>query len=195
MTKVEYMKRLSGRLKKLPKDSYAEAMEYFDEYFAEAGSEEEAIENLGIPEDAARQIITNLAIQKADESERSAKKGFSAIWIGVLAIFAAPIGLPIAVAIAAVALAVVITVIAVMISVLISVVVLVLSSIFGIIASTVILFTNPMNGIATLGAVLLSLGCGILILYACVAFCRWLIKRMASVFGKIARKGKGHEGK
>ena len=37
MTKSEYMKILSHRLRRLPKEDYYRAIEYFEEYFAEAG--------------------------------------------------------------------------------------------------------------------------------------------------------------
>ena len=56
MTKTEYMKVLSKKLRRLPKEDYERAVEYFEEYFADAGPENEqkAIEDLGTPEEAAR---------------------------------------------------------------------------------------------------------------------------------------------
>ena len=39
MTKVEYLAKLDRYLRKLPKDDYQEAMDYFREYFDEAGPE------------------------------------------------------------------------------------------------------------------------------------------------------------
>ena len=49
MRKEEYMKCLAKRLKKLPKRDFDMAMEYFEEYFEEAGPdrEEQAILDLG----------------------------------------------------------------------------------------------------------------------------------------------------
>ena len=38
MTKTEYMRTLAHKLRRLPKEDYDKAMEYFEEYFAEAGS-------------------------------------------------------------------------------------------------------------------------------------------------------------
>ena len=66
MNRTEYMNALEKRLRILPGDSYREAMAYFKEYFDEAGPEREqqAIEDLGSPENAAEQIITNMAIDK-----------------------------------------------------------------------------------------------------------------------------------
>ena len=41
MTKTEYMKILTHNLRRLPKEDYDRAIEYFEEYFAEAGPENE----------------------------------------------------------------------------------------------------------------------------------------------------------
>ena len=41
MTKTEYMKILARSLRRLPKEDYDRAIEYFEEYFAEAGPENE----------------------------------------------------------------------------------------------------------------------------------------------------------
>ncbi|SCI38352.1 Predicted membrane protein [uncultured Ruminococcus sp.] len=62
MTKSEYMKKLSYSLRRLPKEDFNQAIDYFEEYFAEAGEENEqqAIEDLGSPEDAAKELIMNL---------------------------------------------------------------------------------------------------------------------------------------
>ena len=51
MTKTEYMKVLSKKLRRLPKEDYERAVEYFEEYFADAGleNEQKAIEDLWNP--------------------------------------------------------------------------------------------------------------------------------------------------
>ena len=38
MTKSEYMKKLSYSLRRLPKEDFNQAIDYFEEYFAEAGA-------------------------------------------------------------------------------------------------------------------------------------------------------------
>ena len=37
MNKQEYMRQLEIKLKRLPKDDFERAIEYYEEYFAEAG--------------------------------------------------------------------------------------------------------------------------------------------------------------
>lgn len=49
MTKKEYMKKLAYQLRRLPKEDFDKAMDYFEEYFEDAGieNEQKAIEDLG----------------------------------------------------------------------------------------------------------------------------------------------------
>lgn len=62
MTRTEYLKELEGHLKRLHEEDFREAMDYFTEYFDEAGSEreEEVIYELGSPKESAREIISRL---------------------------------------------------------------------------------------------------------------------------------------
>ena len=107
MTSQEYLNQLQKYLKKLPQSDYEDAMEYFTEYFADAGPENEqaVIEELGTPKIAAAELMMNLLDKKMDEhtameqeEKRNEKKkttGASVIWIAVLTLFAAPIGAPV----------------------------------------------------------------------------------------------------
>ena len=62
MTSQEYLNQLQKYLKKLPQSDYEDAMEYFTEYFADAGPENEpaVIEELGTPMIAAAEMIMNI---------------------------------------------------------------------------------------------------------------------------------------
>ena len=80
MTKVEYLAKLDWYLRKLPKDDYQEAMDYFREYFDESGpeNEEAVIAELGTPKEATRGIISRLLDEKiidADATETPKKMG------------------------------------------------------------------------------------------------------------------------
>ena len=98
MNREEYMKRLEYRLRRLPKEDYDKALAYFTEYFEEAGpdNESQAIEDLGSPEMAADQIIRDFAMENANRPVKDVRRGISAVWVGILAVFAAPIGVPLA---------------------------------------------------------------------------------------------------
>lgn len=98
MKKTEYLAELDRYLRKLPEADYKEAMEYFTEYFDEAGEdkEEEVIRELGTPKEAANEIIHNiLGKTLVEDKPRSYKQTLT---IAVLAILAAPIGLPLVIA-------------------------------------------------------------------------------------------------
>ena len=71
MTSGEYLNQLQKYLKKLPQSDYEDAMEYFTEYFADAGPEKEqaVIEELGTPKQAAAELMMNLLDRKIDERE------------------------------------------------------------------------------------------------------------------------------
>ena len=111
MTSGEYLNQLQKYLKKLPQSDYEDAMEYFTEYFADAGPEKEqaVIEELGTPKQPAAELMVNLLDRKIDEREameqeekRKEKKkttGANVVWIAILALFAAPIGAPILISI------------------------------------------------------------------------------------------------
>ena len=111
MTSGEYLKQLEKYLRKLPQSDYEDAMEYFTEYFADAGPENEqaVIKELGTPKQAAAELMRNLLDKKVDEREAMEKEekqkekkkttGANVVWIAILALFAAPIGAPILISI------------------------------------------------------------------------------------------------
>lgn len=96
MNKETYLKELEYKLKRLPSDEVEAALEYYNEYFDEAGEEnvQQVIKKLGSPSQVASKILADYAIKELDNHPESTKKGFSAIWVVILAILATPIALP-----------------------------------------------------------------------------------------------------
>lgn len=96
MTRTEYLEQLDNHLRKLPKTDYEEAMDYFREYFDEAGEENEAMvmAELGTPREAARELIHNLLDRRMGDDKYPARSKTQVIWLVILAIFAVPIGVP-----------------------------------------------------------------------------------------------------
>mgnify|MGYP000425234172 CR=1 FL=1 len=91
MTREEYMTKLQKYLRKLPKQDYEDAIEYFNEYFSDTDEEgqQRLMEELGTPKEAAADLMYNLLdrkIQEQDESgeEKKSKKGITLL--AVLAI-------------------------------------------------------------------------------------------------------------
>ena len=110
MNKTEFLSELKRCLRKLPYEEVDNAISYYSEYFDDAGPENErrVIEELGSPSELAAKIMADYAIKDMEASPKSARKGISAIWFIILAIFASPIALPIALAFAIVAFALVV---------------------------------------------------------------------------------------
>ena len=96
MTRTEYLDQLNQYLKKLPRKDYQEAMDYFVEYFDEAGPENEAkvIAELGSPREAAHEIMVNLLDKMTEEGQSKSTK--NVIQIALFSILAAPLAIPLA---------------------------------------------------------------------------------------------------
>lgn len=111
LTKEEYLAQLKKYLKRLPKEDYNNAMDYFTEYFEDAGPEGEAalIQELGTPKEAAYEILDNLITEKRKDPDTPIWK---IIFLTFLSICAAPIGGALALTIIALALAGVLVIVA-----------------------------------------------------------------------------------
>ena len=189
MNREEYMRRLTHRLRRLPKEDFDKAVSYFTEYFEEAGPENErqAIVDLGEPELAADQIVRDF------EPVKDVKGGISAVWVGILAVFAAPIGLPLALALGAMGFSLVLMI-------LLCLLAMILLS-FGVIAaagpcvivSVFLLFSSFADGVATLGAGLIAMGIGICLVMGSIAFGKYILRAITCLLGRIAKGGRSHE--
>ncbi len=187
MTKKEFLDDLSHRLKRLPEQERLDALKYYEEYFDEAGieNEQKVISELRSPAHIASKILSEYAekealaimnfaskdYKKADTKERyhvrkdSAKGGFRAVWFTILGIFAAPIAIPLAIAFSAVVIALCIALVALILGLLIGGSAL-------LIAGFVLLFVQPALAILLIGLTLIAIGVTRL-LYDAV---KWIIK-------------------
>lgn len=100
MSREEYLEQLKKYLRRLPVEDYENAIEYFNEYFEDAGRENEqkVMEELGSPQEAAAELLSNLLSEKTShktsgEEKKKASVG-SILLITGLVILAAPLGTP-----------------------------------------------------------------------------------------------------
>ena len=195
MTKTEYMKILTHNLRRLPKEDYDRAIEYFEEYFAEAGpeNEQQAIADLGSPDEAAKALIVDLAAQNIKEKPKSMKGGLSALWIAVLAVCSAPVTLPIAICLLAVIAVVLFCVGIALFCVVISAVAVAASGILTLFGGIVLLFRSLGDGLCNIGLGLFSTGLGILFVYGAILLFKWLIRKASVSLGKITKGGRRNE--
>lgn len=112
MNKEQFLLQLREELKRLPPDEVDSAMEYYEEYLEEAGpeNEEATIAAWGSPAKIASRINAEYEMKQV-VANKSNKKGLSAVWVVILAIFASPIAIPVAAALAVVVLSLALVVI------------------------------------------------------------------------------------
>lgn len=195
MDKKTYMEALKHELRHLPKADREEALLYYSEYFDDAGLEREAevIEELGEAKDTAAQILKEVAIKRLEEPKRAANKGFSTLWIVILALCAAPIGLPLLLVILVVGIAMMTCVLALFFTLFVVGITLLVSGIAGIGAGIYFVPTQFANALAVAGSSLVVFGFGLLILMAAIFCCKAIFRGIARGTKKILTGGKCYE--
>ena len=178
MTKTEYMKVLSKKLRRLPKEDYERAVEYFEEYFADAGPENEqkAIEDLGTPEEAARELIMDLAEENADKPPKTVKRGMRAL----------PLALVFIILIACAFL----VVFCVLLCIVIAGVSVAAGGIISAIAGAAVLFQSFADGLCNLGFGLGCFGAGLLFTYGSILLFGWTVRKLSVFLGQITKGGR-----
>ena len=185
MSREEYLNQLHKHLRKLPRQDYEDAMEYFTEYFQETDEEEaaELMKELGTPKEAARELMANLLDKKGS--------GKHVVWIALLVLFAAPVGVPLLVALAAVVLALVVCALAVLLCVVLFAAAMVILG-GKIIARGILAVPFSMGGFAMItGSGLFAIGAGILGVLLCVYLCKWSSVLIAKLVRRITDRKRG----
>lgn len=193
MSKEEYLKQLKEKLKRLPKEDFEHAVEYFEEYFADAGEENEAkaIEDLGSPQEAAEQIIHEIALDYSKEPVKNVRRGLNGLWVILLALFAAPIALPLVFT----GIVLVITAVAVVWILLLTLLLMgacaVITGPLTVIAGFTVLTKSIPVFMTCLGIGLMATGIGAALTYGmyllCRAFLVWTLRRLAGMLRKGGR--------
>ncbi len=190
MSRKAFMARLDELLADITEAEKEEALSYYEEYFEDAGpeNEEEVISSLGSPEKVAATIKAGLSENAQEEGEFSEtgytnsyydvkdevatinkRKGLGGIGTGgwviilILCLFALPILGPILLGIAGTIFGVLVAIAAVIFAVLVTGIALVVAAVAMVAAGFAALFATPLVGVALIGAALLVAGIGILI--------------------------------
>ncbi|WP_409368843.1 DUF1700 domain-containing protein [Lysinibacillus sp. 38-6] len=197
MDRVSYLKKLRGKLRRLPAHELNEALVYYEEYFDEAGveNEQQVIQQLGSPSVVASQILADFAIKDLEGTTDSTKKNMTAIWLIILAILSAPLSLPLL----AVAVALIISVGAVIFSFVIAIVATVVSIFVGGVAALIggifVLTEHWPTALLFMGMGLIVTGSGILLFPIVVRLIKKIavvcVEVLASLFHKITKKHNG----
>lgn len=192
MTKTEYLKKLQKYLKRLPVSDYEDTMDYFREYFDEINDDEinKAIEELGTPKEAASELLNQLLDSQLTEPERQEKPSSVGrnILLAVLALCAAPIGIPLLITALALVVTGILLVITILLCGFICCLAAVLISVKLFLRGAIALVVSIPGGMILVGAGIFGIGlsilAGILILYLCI----WMVKGIAWMAKKISGK-------
>ncbi|MDD1505620.1 DUF1700 domain-containing protein [Lysinibacillus sp. CNPSo 3705] len=196
MNRASYLKKLRGKLQRLPAHEIDAALAYYEEYFDEAGEENEqrVIQQLGSPSHVASQILADYALKDLEATSTSTKKNVSAMWLIILAILSAPLSLPLLV----VAIALIFSFGAVIFSVIIAIFATVLSIFFGGIAALIsgffILTQDWPTALLFMGVGFIVTGLGILLFPIVARLIKTIVivcvEALSKLFHKITKKRK-----
>lgn len=192
MTKTEYLAKLTKYLRKLPQKDYEEALEYFMEYFEEAGPENEAqvIAELGTPKEAAHEVITRLLDEKIIEDKSSLRNKTTILWIAILAVLASPVALPILLFFLAMLMTLLMIIFAVIVTALALTFALLISGVYTFFTSFSLLSVSLASTLFGAGLGLLMFGGALLLLFASFEICKLFVKLTTLLIKWLIKKGR-----
>lgn len=192
MTKTEYIAKLTKYLRKLPQQDYEEAIEYFMEYFEEAGPENEArvIAELGTPKEAAHEVISRLLEEKIVEDKSSLRNKTAILWIAILAVLASPVALPILLFFLAMIMTLLMIIFAVIVTALALTFALLISGIYTFFTSFSLLNVSLASTLFGGGLGLLMFGGALLLLLISFEICKLIVKLITLLIKWLIKKGR-----
>ena len=208
MNRQEFMFDLNRRLSRLPEQDRAEALNYYNEYFEEAGPEAEAevAKNFGDPAKVAAQIMADSASMQlyrppvapaagggytpytppyhTPVQPQSTRQGLSLVWWILLGIFAVPVAFPLVIAAAAVIFSLLVALFVVLIAFGAVAVALMVAGVISLVVGFGQLFTSLPTGILLIGY-----GMIIIALFALVVlFLSWAFPKFTTGLAGLASK-------
>lgn len=192
MTRTEYIAKLTKYLRKLPQKDYEEALEYFMEYFEEAGPENEAqvIAELGTPKEAAHEVISRLLDEKIIEDKSSLRNKTTILWIAILAVLASPVALPILLFFLAMIMTLLMIIFAVLVTALALTFALLISGVYTFFTSFSLLSVSLASTLFGGGLGLLMFGGALLLLLISFEICKLIVKLITLLIKWLIKKGR-----
>ena len=192
MTRTEYIAKLTKYLRKLPQQDYEEALEYFMEYFEEAGPENEArvIAELGTPKEAAHEVISRLLEEKIVEDKSSLRNKTTILWIAILAVLASPVALPILLFFLAMIMTLLMIIFAVIVTALALTFALLISGVYTFFTSFSLLSVSLASTLFGGGLGLLMFGGALLLLLISFEICKLIVKLITLLIKWLIKKGR-----
>lgn len=201
MNRIEFMTELAALLQDVPVEERKEAMQYYNDYFDDAGEEEkDVVKELGSPAKVAENIKKDLGIQTEIPSGGAQNTGTNHtgaqeakaqdvgtqdvgtqnvgtqeqsnhIWKIVLIVLVVIFGLPLLLGIGGGVLGLLAGIIATVFSVILTAVLVVITGVLAIVAGVSFLITEPAVGLALIGGGLIAGVCGVIASVLLVKLC------------------------
>lgn len=215
MNKVEYMRELERLLQNIPENERIEALTYYEEYFDDAGveNEQQVIAELGYPAKVAETIkeglrgnmgyqnnggyqntgYQHIGTQNVYTGGGETKEDKIPTWAIVLIVIACIFASPMLIGAAGTAFGLIISIIASLFGCIIGFGVaggaLVVSAIVCIGVGISILITTPLAGVGLIGIGLLLAALGLLFIIATVWLCGWALPTFIKWIVGLCKKG------
>lgn len=205
MTRNEYMEQLKRYLRRLPKEDYENAVEYFSEYFDEAGpeNEQQVMKDLGDPKEAAREVLLNLLEESVENGsaeeashaetakalpEKKKRSPGKIILLAFLVICASPVSIALLIAGLAVLAAVVLVIAAVIFSLAVTSIATIAGGIMVVGFGATLVMRSLAAACMMVGGGFLMAGAGILFGVLTVYICKWCATGIGRLVNRLARK-------
>ena len=191
MTRKEYMEQLKKYLKRLPKEDYDNAIEYFSEYFDEAGAENEqqVMKELGEPKEAAGELLLNLLQETTTHSPAKTKRSpGKIILLAFLVLCASPVSLALLIGALGVLFAVVVVIATVIFSLGVTCAATVAGGIMLSGFGATLIFKSVAAACMMVGGGFLMAGAGILIGVLTIYICKWCATGIGRLVNGFVRK-------
>lgn len=168
MNKHEYLAVLNKELHKLPEEERKNAIQYYIEYFDDAGMENEqrVILELGHPKEVANEILSDYAIKRINMptlSQPFDKKPLAFLKWAIIALVASPIALPIA-------FCLLLFILGVMVATLLLVILLVGTAVVGIAAGVIAVAVAFYLSFADFATAICAAGLGVIVIALSILF-------------------------
>ena len=201
MNRIEFMTELAALLQDVPVEERKEAMQYYNDYFDDAGEEEkDVVKELGSPAKVAENIKKDLGIQTEISSGGAQNTGANYtgaqdaraqnngtqnvgtqnvgtqeqsnhIWKIVLIVLVVIFGLPLLLGIGGGVFGLLAGIIATVFAVILTAVLVVITGVLAIVAGVTFLITEPAVGLALIGGGLIAGVCGVIASVLLVKLC------------------------
>jgi len=191
LTRNEFINKLKDGIRMLPQDDIDNAVSYYEEYFDEAGldNEQSAIDEFGDPSAVASKIIGEYSLKEIKSEKSEDKKpndsSIKLLWIVIIALLLSPIAFPLAIGAVGMAFGLVVTTFALLLTFMIAGVALTAGGIAALFGSFAVLFVHLPTAIFALGIALFLICVGIAFILVGWWIIRSVIRLITKAFAKL----------